>query len=324
MIELMVTSGINRGYFSSSGPGNKTLLHGNANAGYFGEVTASELFTTNQIASFAKLKSGVDVESNPVWLKFIYKGKFLFISKKPVRTTISWDAIYNAGAAYGVDNNGSALGPQTTNQFSLATKDTTNFKVRILHGDSIDPSTLATGTTDADISRDSEWNQLMYRVSAGFSTLYPEVWASYSATDLGYNLQPTICIEHNNVATDNILTRGVVAADKTGLLVTNSATGGWRPVLELIHLNNMLLSVVNARSSAQGLMAADGISYSFVNSEGVTFVLRAENIVSTPSVLLSLGGFTTSSTNYVIRTENVLGIPSVLSSTGGITTTLTY
>ena len=82
-------------------PGNRRLLAGNMQAGWFGEVPASEFITGDALASILGITAGTSQYSNEPWLKFAYKGSVLLVSKKPFRYKISWDNINAANCVYG-------------------------------------------------------------------------------------------------------------------------------------------------------------------------------------------------------------------------------
>ena len=82
-------------------PGNRKLLAGNMQAGWFGEVPASEFITGDALANLVRITAGTSQYSNEPWLKFAYKGSVLLVSKKPIRYSISWDDINAANCVYG-------------------------------------------------------------------------------------------------------------------------------------------------------------------------------------------------------------------------------
>lgn len=84
-----------------SGPGNKKLLKGTMEAGWFGEVKASDFITGDELARLIGLTAGTSQYSNEPWLKFAYKGEVLYIAKKPFRYNLSWNNINAVNAVYG-------------------------------------------------------------------------------------------------------------------------------------------------------------------------------------------------------------------------------
>lgn len=87
-------------------PGNKNLIEGDKNAGFLGFVTGTELITGSAIATAIGLSSGTLINNDTPWIKYIWKGKICFAPLKSIRHSVIWDAIYNAGAVYGTDDEG--------------------------------------------------------------------------------------------------------------------------------------------------------------------------------------------------------------------------
>lgn len=82
-------------------PGNRTLLAGIMDAGWFGEVPASDFITGDELAKVVGLTTGVSQHSNEPWLKFAYKGEVHLVAKKPLRHSINWFAINSVNCVYG-------------------------------------------------------------------------------------------------------------------------------------------------------------------------------------------------------------------------------
>lgn len=87
-------------------PGLRTLVAGDKNAGFLGFVKSSELITGSALALAIGLSSGTVINDTTPWIKYIWKGKICFTPLKPLRHSTVWEAIYNAGAVYGTDDNG--------------------------------------------------------------------------------------------------------------------------------------------------------------------------------------------------------------------------
>lgn len=82
-------------------PGNRKLLAGNMQAGWFGEVPSSDFITGDALAKLVGITAGTSRYSNEPWLKFAYKDSVLLVSKKSIRYRISWDDINEANCVYG-------------------------------------------------------------------------------------------------------------------------------------------------------------------------------------------------------------------------------
>lgn len=90
----------------SNAPGGKFLLAGDKNAGFFGFVPASDLITGDQIALDVGISAGTLQFSDTPWIKYIFKGRICFIPVKPIRHSTTWNAIYEAGAVYASNDEG--------------------------------------------------------------------------------------------------------------------------------------------------------------------------------------------------------------------------
>lgn len=244
------------------GPGPQTLIAGDMTAGFFGEVSADELFRGDELALMVGVTEGVAQNHAAGWLKFAHNGKIKYIAKQAFRHSVTWDHLYSRGIVYGTDDNGVAPRGTATNQFTTVNKDGSQFVVRLMTCASADPfpeSDPLYGTADMyqmDIGAGSEWNELMYRVHSaipsdpltdGFNASHggPQVgdnWAAYGNADLNIAVgdgRYTLGQEYSDVASTGRVLRGVYdLAHFTR--ATSSAAGsssGWRPVLELIPNN---------------------------------------------------------------------------------------
>lgn len=204
---------------------------------FIGEVPASEFITGDALASQIGLTAGVSQYSDAGWLHFedSVDGLTKYISKKPLRHSISWDSIDAVGAVFGsktVVINGDM------------------YKVRLLSGANSNPATTANGSFDHPGTHDCEWNRLLYHISAkpfghASNTLQSEGieegdWASYSEKDLvtyyshgsgSYQW----CQETGTTATTRVR-RGYIGVSLSvqGTSSNASSGNGWRVVLELV------------------------------------------------------------------------------------------
>lgn len=137
----------------SGSPGNKNLIAGDMQEGFFGEVSSSELITGDALASQVGISQGNSQHSTAGWLKFAWKGKILFIAKKPIRNSISWDAINTAKCVYGDS------GDKTVEIGGLT------YKVRLMRAlePSNDPKTTVSASSGT-VNHYSEWNRLMCQI----------------------------------------------------------------------------------------------------------------------------------------------------------------
>jgi hypothetical protein len=101
------------GNYTGTGPGPTMLLAGDEQSGYFGVVPAAEMFTAQELVNAILEGTGLSANVGTAsydWMKFFYKGKVLFIPKRPLVGT-SWDNYYKAGSAYGSDDPNGPLYP---------------------------------------------------------------------------------------------------------------------------------------------------------------------------------------------------------------------
>lgn len=215
-----------------NGPGPQQPIKGNFNLGYFGEVSMSALMGSVDLATYIGLTEGTKVNADTTWLKFARNGKILYIPKKPLRTGVSWQALYQAGAIFGLES-GTGTQPLPTNAPVQQTKRITtgggHFRIRLPSGVAVNPYT-GTGGSEATLA---EWNQLMPRVheSAAAATR----WAAFTNADLGLAPEGSWAQEYVSY---NAAARLCVAVN-SGVANVGANTGAspayhWRPVLEFI------------------------------------------------------------------------------------------
>ena len=173
-----------------------------SDTGFFGEVAASTLFTGPEIKTELGITLGTPINDEEPWLKFWNKGQVIYVNKKPIQHSISWDHIYSRGAVYGTNDDGLFPRGTPTNQFTQVSKNGNTFTVRLLTGAASDPiDTTNRDQPDSctfDLGGGSEWNELIYRIhqdepfcgDPSHDTLHGGAqvggnWASYSNADLG-------------------------------------------------------------------------------------------------------------------------------------------
>lgn len=215
-------------------PGGKILLGGDMNAGYFGVVPASELFTGTELASLCGITEGTSQFSSEGWLKFAIDGKIIFKSKKTIRHSISWDHINSKGCVKGT---------------KTVTKGGHTYKVRLMKGALTDPSRYDLPDRGA---KGSEWNKLMLPIhikAKDKSWAYP----AYVETDIPYwgiDFTDADLQTHNShgdgsyhwcqeVSNDNPASRvyrGIGGVSSSGRATSSNtfAYHGWSPVLEWV------------------------------------------------------------------------------------------
>ncbi|NMB43488.1 MAG: hypothetical protein GX995_05090, partial [Clostridiales bacterium] len=215
---------------NTSAPGSKYAVAGDWNAGFFGEVPASELITGDALASLVGISAGTSQFSNEPWLKFAYEGKIQFVAKKPFRYGLPWNNINSANAVYG---------GRTVNIGGLT------YKIRLMRTGTVDPMPSYKGTH----LHGSEWNRLMLPIHIGAkdrSWAYPSNVES-SVPYWGIDYTDADLLTHNTYGdgsrswcqetySSSRVSRGDYGASSS---TTNAPSGtgsssGWRPVLELV------------------------------------------------------------------------------------------
>ena len=215
-------------------PGNRKLLKGTMQQGWFGEVSASDFISGDELARKVGITAGTSQNSNCGWLKFAYMGKVEFVAKKAIRHSISWDSINVANAVTG----------QRTIDIGGKT-----YKVRLIKGKT-EGKQNDSGAYQGAINRGSEWNKLMlpihqkapsnwsYKDNVNSPT---ENWnVGYTDNDLLTvssvgNGSYSWCQEYGESTSYRLYrgSYGVSYAHSYGPSYVSHGCG-WRPVLELV------------------------------------------------------------------------------------------
>lgn len=266
--DVVRTSNIKATATFYSGPGNQILKGGDLSAGYYGIVQASDFTDWDSFVGMV----GVTLNTKSTtptqdWLKFIYKGKTLFMPKQPIGT-MTWNALYLKGLVYGVDGTGPRdYNVQTaTNQLKIVTIQGMQFKVRLMRALPT-AANLAAGYLAANNSggfqvhygtswsadswdtlydlTGSEWTDLFIRLLSWTPTSQKgrnwdrldENLAFNSSTNMVGMNQDGLMMEMDS--TKLILTRGVVKNNSyhpgyTTASLAPATNFYWRPVLEMI------------------------------------------------------------------------------------------
>lgn len=259
MLETLLTSGKGQ-YYPDSGPGNKLLTMGNSKAGFFGEVTSDELFSGPELVSLTRVTNAGEITAQPVWLKFAFEGRFLFIAKFPIAMAVTWNELYRCGLVFGTDNKGfNPFGgfDGDVNQITIVEKDGVKFKVRLIQDQEPLPNLTTASIQDLNINRDTEWNQLMYRVSdsnefASLDPPPPRPWVKYTPPELGVYYNSVIAML-TDLAGSNVVSRGVNTVSVIRALPRTTAAA-WRPVLEVLTGRELFKAVNHTYQTTGGLI----------------------------------------------------------------------
>jgi hypothetical protein len=75
-------------------------IKGDETLGFFGEVASANLITGADLITALGITQGTNI-ADAGWLKFARKGRIIFVAKKAIRHSISWNHINSKGAVYG-------------------------------------------------------------------------------------------------------------------------------------------------------------------------------------------------------------------------------
>lgn len=232
----------------SGSPGPRYLISGTMEEGFFGEVSSNELITGDSLASQVGISAGTSQHSTAGWLKFAYKGEIQFVAKKPIRHSISWNAIDTAKCVYGDSGDKTVvIGGKT-------------YKVTLMRGfePTNNPKTV-TSAASGVINHYSEWNRLMCQIheqAIGGSWDYPDNIESdigilehglgngsqgmYNDNDLlthyNHGMGSYSWCQEMSTFTSYRLFRGSngVSGSSSTTSSRTSSYYGWRPVLKLV------------------------------------------------------------------------------------------
>lgn len=216
----------------TNAPGPKKLIGGTMQAGYFGTLPASEIFTGPELAVACGIVSGTPQFDTTVWLKFAYQGKILLRPQKAIRHSISWDAINSAGCVKGT---------------KTVSKSGNTYKVRLMRGSTVDPA--VSNGNDSYSCQNSEWNKLMLPIheqSKAGNWAYPQ-FVEAGVPNWGVNFTDADLMTHNShgngsyvwcqeVYSSLRLIRGYNGVSSAYYYTSSNSNSdcGWAPVLEFL------------------------------------------------------------------------------------------
>ena len=235
-----------------------------ANAGFYGLIPSSDFISGDALASALGITQGNSQYSDTSWLKFSFDGKTLITPMKTIRHSVSWDAIYNAGAVYGtgedisageqwmLDNDENYSESDRVEQNATVSINGKTYKVRLMRGAGDDPTDSYDDSDRGSLGPENEWNALMLPIHEKAKTgnwNYPDHvpasvddWAIYFSDadlltheDFG-NGSFSWCQETLDTETSSRVCRGRFGVSTlTSSPSSRTSPGrGWRPVLELV------------------------------------------------------------------------------------------
>lgn len=217
-----------------TGPGPQEIALGNWFQGYFGIIEQVDLLTSADLVG----KFGVgNVSSTAIrWHKFAYMGKVLYIPSAIVAIGVSWNALYNKGLVFGVNDVGpTGHGNPPTNQWQTIVKGDDQLLVRLPRSN-LTPDYVM-GTTDPY----SEWFMCVYALggsSQAKGLSQPQAIAALGPDNSWFVLNTTTAplaeFQNNGALTggSNYVAVNSSAWGTNALGAARSSSGNWRPVLE--------------------------------------------------------------------------------------------
>jgi hypothetical protein len=205
--------------------------------GFAGAVSNSSLFGPGiSIGEMIPVEGGKFFEKGqPDWLRFVSGGRQLLVAARPIRLSVSWNAIAQAGAALG-DGSSVRVGWRTYRQDAeVKTLDGRRYRVRL----------LGCGRSTLDLS--SEWNALIGGVHQGDGDFVPFPqgvygWSTPAMDNQTINVGPLF--GGSSWCRDRLQRDGKTHGVNRGYMTVSRfhATEvafdgdgfGWRPVLEAI------------------------------------------------------------------------------------------
>jgi hypothetical protein len=223
-------------YMPYTGPGPQVLNRGDWNFGYFGKLSMSDLFTTQECKNFVGTITSQTENTDAAlgWLKFVYKGKILFIASQALYTTITWELLYRAGVIYG--NFPSAdWAPYAKTTFGTipqaksVVKGEHSFIMRVPTSRAVMSSTSGTAADqiggEYDLILPYVYQARSYPDALGFKQMDDLVnggWITFST-----DLQSGTCINRGSGTNPDFLNVSLTTA-------ATHSQHGWRPLFELV------------------------------------------------------------------------------------------
>lgn len=253
MLEVLLSAS-NASVLSGTGPGPSRLIGSYTNPentqlvnGYFGRIFSSDFISSRDLEAALNFTVGTANPETGTWMKFYLDGKILVMPVIPLRKSISYRQLYQAGLAYGVNGPGLAPSGVAVNQYRTVTIAGYVYLVRLPRG--LTTNSVLIRSADSGYMEqypeaiNSEFSRTLFNVN---KSVRPAVlktggtWDTFSDTDLGFTSNAygyvNWCMEEELTAVGNRLARGGVRGEQGAgaLSTTVSIYYSWRPVLELV------------------------------------------------------------------------------------------
>lgn len=210
------------------GPGPQTIQCGTWERGFFGQTTAAELFSNQEIREFAGV--GTALATTQIWLKMIWKGKIFYTPLTRVLNSVGWNQIYLAGCMYGVSGPGPATGHglAATDQLKIVSKGEHDFILRVPRGQSTADYSWSGNLRDVN----SEWINMIASCYLSNNPSPALDLADYATTNFDASATMLAEFAGANASFTSNAPSAVSAPNSNWPRASN--TMGWRPVLELV------------------------------------------------------------------------------------------
>jgi hypothetical protein len=224
-------------YMPYTGPGPQALLRGDWNFGYFGKMPMSDLFSTQECKNFVGTIVAGNTENTAAdlgWLKFVYKGKILFIASQALYSNINWELLYRAGVIYGNFPSADWAPYAKTTFGTIAQAKTVNkgdhqLIMRV-------PTSRAVMSSTSAVAADQIGGEYDLILPYAFQIRsFPEALGIKSVDDLingswitfSTDLQNNVCINRGSGTNPDALNVSLTTA-------ATHPSHGWRPLFELV------------------------------------------------------------------------------------------
>lgn len=291
------------GEYPDSGPGSKSMLMGTLDAGYFGIVSASEMASGLDVFNAVlgdDSASVPTVNSNLFWLKFAYKGEYLFFPSVGLGNT-TWKTLYDRGAVYGSDGTGAFPpdGSTPTAQNKVIAVDSPTGTVGFI------PQLPTFALTDPIVGQRASDGELAMLLGRVFSGTYAKGdWDTLNVTQPTLDTSTAFMFQTGAIADGSrvwVTSMSVVSSSS----IPKTTTYAWRPFLRLYDLSNTVLALTDIKGTAEGRLRTPVLS--IPESRDPNIPLRVENVSGTLLRTIKVPRLISAVSTPVVAVNNVKG-----------------